>query len=817
MEWHKQGLVSSSIKEFQFLSKRDNQYDISCFDPLSDDHHSNPDTQLLDMGMPKPSMSGMSQTTPFFQPGIRHAPFHSSVPGMGLATNYSQPKPATGPGTYQADQFSQFGQCQSLLPDENTQHKFRQNMSAPEPSLKTNKDHQYDHHFMKYNYDSPSDPRSNLDQRGMKRSDDLCEDNDSTASTQQGLLAIVDGLHRLGETLCNNAREQQLNQERFMQRHEKFFSGLESRFERHEGFFKQLQEALVKKESNTQPSLNDSISRQLESVMKEVRSVKVAFSQMNDANNSHPWECISEVSEVGHTMGPAAHKTETLAPPSPLDSVSSTGRFPPTKPKQKGPSDASGPYKAVKHAYPANNIYQPQNSRREPSPYPRRDTAHNNGHLWSSRSPSTTGSNNTNNANNTNNVNRTNNANNNNANQTRKLQSSLIENFEGDSQLWEGWKKNFLFVAEACEWSPAERLLMLRTHIRGNAVKAIQNLSDTILQDYQAIINALETRYGASRESTKTRLRAELSTIKQLETEDLETFSDRVHALTLSAHPPTLEDEYIQRYAVDAFLAGCKDRSAAFFAATSNPTNIRDAVDQVKAVQVHGARTGSKLVARQVSFEGDGHSSRQSSRSPLRCYTCNGYGHLARDCANKRRRSPSPYRCYECNGTGHMASECANRLRRSSPHSGSRSGSQERGRTTERGRYGNSRASPSPSSHRSYHHSDSYNDRHDSRSRNYSRENSSASPHRSHHSDNSRQSDHHSSRTHTDERHERRSRGYDNSPHPNYRASQRNDSPRRKDQESGGKNREDNNKEARSRSHSTGSDHRSKSPLNSRR
>ena len=72
------------------------------FDPLSNDYQSSPDTQLLDMDMPKPSMSGMSQTTPFFLPGMCHASPHSSMPGMGLAT--TQSKPATGPGSNQADQ-----------------------------------------------------------------------------------------------------------------------------------------------------------------------------------------------------------------------------------------------------------------------------------------------------------------------------------------------------------------------------------------------------------------------------------------------------------------------------------------------------------------------------------------------------------------------------------------------------------------------------------------------------------------------------------------------------------------------------------------
>ena len=69
-----------------------------------------------------------------------------------------------------------------------------------------------------------------------------------------------------------------------------------------------------------------------------------------------------------------------------------------------------------------------------------------------------------------------------------------------------------------------------------------------------------------SNESTKKRLRSELSTIKHLENEYLETFGDRVYAMTVAANPATLSERDIECFAVDAFFGGCKDRNAAFLA-----------------------------------------------------------------------------------------------------------------------------------------------------------------------------------------------------------------------------------------------------------
>ena len=194
----------------------------------------------------------------------------------------------------------------------------------------------------------------------------------------------------------------------------------------------------------------------------------------------------------------------------------------------------------------------------------------------------------------------------------------------------------------------------------------IQNLSEEILGDHQAIMDALDARYGSSKPATKNRLRAELQAIRQMETEDLETFADRVFALTVNAHPNYVREEDLQSYAVDAFLNSCEDRNAGLLANVVPPRTISDALDQVKAIQLSSARTGSNLVTRQVSHNGTTSSvnRRHASVSPVRCGTCDGYGHRSKDCANKRRRSPLPFNCNECQGRGHMSFECGNRPRR---------------------------------------------------------------------------------------------------------------------------------------------------------
>ena len=78
-------------------------------------------------------------------------------------------------------------------------------------------------------------------------------------------------------------------------------------------------------------------------------------------------------------------------------------------------------------------------------------------------------------------------------------------------------------------------------------MSAVQNLTDDVLEDLEAILNALDARYGSSKPSTKNRLQAELQDIKKKDGEELETFADRVFALTVNAHPDYKRDTNLHR------------------------------------------------------------------------------------------------------------------------------------------------------------------------------------------------------------------------------------------------------------------------------
>ena len=661
--WHQIGTVTSSIPEFQHLAvKGSTQIACDLFDPL---------------GKKEPGAQPKANPTITPKPGEYRAP-----PSYGLlpsedwtmpSSNMHHPSTNPMPGEYRAP-LSQFGACAQYDPnsfdifmyDTDDEDSFSLRKAQAKSKMGEYSSQKPHHLGESYLGGVKSERDRGTHQYNCPNPVSDNSINDAKLRQEEDILEIVRDFSRMGETIVQINRDglgricdqTSVGLLRLQKGQEEWTKMQEMMLENQQAFFRRLEEdrrrteALYREQMQQREAQLEEDRKRQESFFKSLVSQVATITVPPSAPDisSQLQALVQEVRSVVTQQKPLTKPPEQTKEPANTSHKESTNTL----------------YDSIQQVYPPDNIFGGT------------DTA-NEGRHWASQQSLVTASS----PHPTIRVNR-NNANQ--ANNQRKLQTNLIENFEGDAQLWEGWKKNFLFVANACNWNDDERLLMLRTHLRKTAMNAVQNLPDATLADYNAILTVLDLRYGAGRESTKTRLRAELNTVKQLENEDIEAFADRVYALTVHAHPTDIRDEHLQRYAVDAFIQGCRDKTSSFLASLQHPATIRDAVDQVRMVQVQGSKTGSKLVARQVSFEPEPVTLevRQASTSPSRCFECNGTGHKASECANKRRRSPSPFRCYECNGEGHIAAECANRLRRSGDSrrhaSPDRNTGQERGR-----------------------------------------------------------------------------------------------------------------------------------------
>ena len=162
-----------------------------------------------------------------------------------------------------------------------------------------------------------------------------------------------------------------------------------------------------------------------------------------------------------------------------------------------------------------------------------------------------------------------------------------MDTFDGNPVSWDGFYCNFKFYSASHRWSDDTKLEKLRACLRGKAVQFIQKKPRYVHTSYRDLIHALKKRYSI-RDPPST-VRKGLHGIKQLETESIKEFADRVYENVTDGYPDA-GDEMVQSIAVDHFLTGCKDRQAAMIANMLPPRTISQAMKKVKE-QVHNLKS----------------------------------------------------------------------------------------------------------------------------------------------------------------------------------------------------------------------------------
>ena len=181
-----------------------------------------------------------------------------------------------------------------------------------------------------------------------------------------------------------------------------------------------------------------------------------------------------------------------------------------------------------------------------------------------------------------------------------------LDKFDGKVGEWDNWYHQFEFLATHYNWDDREGLVRLVSCLKGPALTAHRSFSQSARTTYAHCIAALHERYGSRRYALIITRRAELSTVRQEEGENMERFGDRVYALTNQAYPDLENDPTIlQSHAVPAFLKGLRDRNAAQVAMKfRNPKSIQEAVVTITHTQDASRIFGNRGVptARLVSF-----------------------------------------------------------------------------------------------------------------------------------------------------------------------------------------------------------------------
>ena len=107
--------------------------------------------------------------------------------------------------------------------------------------------------------------------------------------------------------------------------------------------------------------------------------------------------------------------------------------------------------------------------------------------------------------------------------------------FNGDKKTNEGWKTAFMACIDQAPATPEYKLLQLRQHLSGEALKAVETLGHSAAA-YEAAKERLERKFGCQRRKIPLHLE-ELEAIKSVspgKARDLERFVDLLDVLVVN-------------------------------------------------------------------------------------------------------------------------------------------------------------------------------------------------------------------------------------------------------------------------------------------
>ncbi|GFV94884.1 retrovirus-related Pol polyprotein from transposon 297 [Trichonephila clavipes] len=228
--------------------------------------------------------------------------------------------------------------------------------------------------------------------------------------------------------------------------------------------------------------------------------------------------------------------------------------------------------------------------------------------------------------------------------------SIKLSTYDGKSS-WQVYKTQFSIVADANQWDSQTKACQLAASLRADAADILQTLPETQRLDFNALVNALELRFGEKCVKDYSRLQLKSRQQKVSETlQELATDVERLSHLAFSDCPTEVREILALQHFIDGVrdpeiqkalrMADLKDlKGALVFAMKFEAAQQATRKDRHPIRAVNESDTSNSSVERlerlMRSFMNRVESlmsQKADGKKTLKCWTCGREGHLQRSC-----------------------------------------------------------------------------------------------------------------------------------------------------------------------------------------
>ncbi|GFT31357.1 gag-Pol polyprotein [Trichonephila clavipes] len=224
--------------------------------------------------------------------------------------------------------------------------------------------------------------------------------------------------------------------------------------------------------------------------------------------------------------------------------------------------------------------------------------------------------------------------------------SIKLSTYDGKSS-WQVYKTQFSIVADANQWDSQTKACQLAASLRADAADILQTLPETQRLDFDALVNALELRFGEKCVKDYSRLQLKSRQQKVSETlQELATDVERLSHLAFSDCPTEVREVLALQHFIDGVrdpeiqkalrMADLKDLKGALVFAMKFEAAQQATRKDRHPIQSDTSNSSVERLERQMrSFMNRVESlmsQKADGKKTLKCWTCGREGHLQRSC-----------------------------------------------------------------------------------------------------------------------------------------------------------------------------------------